>query len=57
MEIQDNVVQGLIAARYALDRGDARAADAAVETAVGSARRVITELLPPGRVPNLRRSL
>ncbi len=57
MEIQDNVVQGLIAARYALDRGDARAADAAVETAVASARHVITELLPPGRIRNLRRSL
>jgi signal transduction histidine kinase len=56
MEIQDNVAQGLIAARYALDRGDARAADTAVEAAIGSARRVITELLPTGGMPKLRRS-
>ena len=55
MDIQDNVAQGLIAARYALDRGDARAADAAVAAAVESARRVITDLLPPGRIPDLRR--
>lgn len=55
MEIQDNVTQGLITARYALDRGDARAADAAVEAAIESARRVITELLPAGSTPSLRR--
>jgi signal transduction histidine kinase len=54
MEIHDNVVQALIAARYALDRGDGRDADAAIAAAVASARGVITELLPPGRHPDLR---
>ena len=54
MEIHDNVAQGLIAARYALDRGDARAADKAITSAMASARHIITELLPPGARPDLR---
>jgi len=47
MEIHDDVVQRLAAARYAIDRGDLRAARELVDEGLGSARSVIGELLPP----------
>jgi signal transduction histidine kinase len=58
VEIHDNVVQGLAVAHYALQRGDAGAAAAAVEETLGRARALVGALLgdaPP--VPgDLRRS-
>ncbi|HYX86089.1 MAG TPA: hypothetical protein VE777_14040 [Gaiellales bacterium] len=46
MELHDNVAQGMIAARYALDRGDGESAAAAIASAAASARRVMAELYP-----------
>jgi PAS domain S-box-containing protein len=62
IEINDNVMQGLAAATFALELGDTRMAQAAVQQTVRSARRMMSELiggasgaLPP-RPGDLRRS-
>lgn len=45
LEINDNVVQGLVVAKYALDADDAGAAREAVERTLDSARHIIGDLL------------
>ena len=45
LEINDNVVQGLSVAKYALDAGDEGRAKLAVERTLASARHIVTELL------------
>jgi signal transduction histidine kinase len=45
LEINDNVVQGLTVAKYALDAGDPAHAKEAVERTLSSARHIVTELL------------
>ena len=48
LEINDNVVQGLTVAKYALDAGDIEDAKKAIEKTLGAARHIITELLDDG---------
>ena len=48
LEINDNVVQGLTVAKYALDAGDYEDAKRAVEKTLGAARQIITHLLDEG---------
>ncbi len=48
LEINDNVVQGLTVAKYALDAGDYDDARRAIEKTLGAARHIITELLDEG---------
>lgn len=45
VEINDNVVQGLAVASYALDAGDGPRAKAAIEKTLAAARSIINELL------------
>ncbi len=45
LEINDNIVQGLVVAKYALDANDGEHARAAVERTLVSARHIITDLL------------
>lgn len=45
LELNDNVLQGLVVAKLALDLGERDKAYRAVETAIGSASGMITELL------------
>lgn len=45
LEINDNVVQGLTVAKYALDAGDHEDARRAIERTLAAARHIITELL------------
>ena len=45
LEINDNIVQGLSVAKYALDQGHDDRSKAAVEDTLKSAREIITELL------------
>jgi signal transduction histidine kinase len=45
LEINDNVVQGLTVAKYALDAGDQAHAHEAVQKTLGAARHIVTELL------------
>lgn len=51
-ELADAVVQGIVRARWALDGGDAAAAEAALGEALAAARRLLTDLtgsdVPPG---------
>lgn len=62
IEINDNVMQGLAAATFALELGDTRMAQAAIQQTVRSARRMMSSLLsgPGGAMPprpgDLRRS-
>ena len=44
-ELADTVVQGIVRARWALDGGDAAAADAALTDALADARRLLTALV------------
>ena len=48
LEINDNVVQGLTVAKYALDAGDHEDARRAIEQTLAAARHIITELLEEG---------
>lgn len=48
LEINDNVVQGLTVAKYALDAGDTEDARQAIERTLSAARHIITELLDEG---------
>jgi hypothetical protein len=45
LELNDNVLQGLVVAKMSLDLGDHRRASEALETAIGSASHMITDLL------------
>ena len=45
LEINDNIVQGLSVAKYALDQGEDGKSQAAVEETLKKARSIITELL------------
>lgn len=45
LEINDNVVQGLVRAKLALDVGERKEGDAAVADTLGKARHIITDLL------------
>lgn len=45
LEINDNVLQGLVVAKLALDLGDPAKADRALSTSIESAGRMITDLL------------
>ena len=45
LEINDNIVQGLVVAKYALDANDSEHARDAVEQTLIAARRIITALL------------
>jgi hypothetical protein len=49
LEINDNVLQGLVVARMALDLDQQEKAVAALDTAIGSASHMITELLGTDR--------
>ena len=49
LELNDNVLQGLVVAKMSLDLGDQRRASEALETAIGSASHMITDLLGPDR--------
>lgn len=49
LEINDNVLQGLVVARMALDLDESERAKAALDTAIGSASRMITDLLGSDR--------
>ncbi len=54
LEINDNVVQGLTVAKYALDAGNHEEARRAIEQTLVSARQIITELLDAGEANDLR---
>lgn len=45
VQLNDDVVQGLIVAKLALEHGDADLADAAVERTLESARAIVADLL------------
>jgi PAS domain S-box-containing protein len=49
-ELNDNVVQGIVLAKYALDRGDAATAATMVESTLTEARRMIHDLLGEAEV-------
>jgi hypothetical protein len=49
LELNDNVLQGLVVAKMSLDLGDQRRASEALKTAIGSASHMITDLLGPDR--------
>lgn len=50
LELNDNVLQGLVVARMALDVGQPEKAQDALETTIRSASEIITGLLGPGRI-------
>ena len=54
LEINDNVVQGLTVAKYALDAGNQEEARRAIEQTLVSARQIITELLDSDEENDLR---
>ena len=45
IEINDNIVQGLVAAQYALERGEAEQTGAAIEATLAQAKAIIAKLL------------
>jgi PAS domain S-box-containing protein len=45
IEINDNILQGLVLAKYALERGDHEAHERALENTLTEARRIIDDLL------------
>jgi hypothetical protein len=47
LELNDEVLQGIVVAKLALDMDDEDRARSALETAIGSASRIITDLLGP----------
>lgn len=51
LELNDNVLQGLVVAKMSLDLGDDRRAAEALENAIGSASHMITDLLQSERRP------
>ena len=55
LELNDEVLQGIVVAKLALDMDDGDKARSALETAIGSASRIITDLLgPEGRAVEVR---
>lgn len=58
LEFNDNVLQGLVVAKYALAAGEAEGAGHAVEASLAEARRIIDDLLAAGRIEpgDLRRA-
>ena len=54
LELNDNVMQGLTVAKYALDVGNYEHARRAIEHTLVSARQIITELLEAGDENDLR---
>lgn len=48
MELNDDVVQGLVVARMALEVGDLATASDAVDRTLESARKIVSELLEAG---------
>ena len=48
LELNDEVLQGIVVAKLALDLGEQERATAALEKAIGSASRIITDLLGTG---------
>ncbi len=44
-ELNDNVVQGLVLAKYALGRDDRSAAERMLDSTLGQARRMISDLI------------
>jgi hypothetical protein len=49
-ELNDNVVQGIVLAKYALERGDVTTARAVVDSTLAEARRMIDDLLGDAEV-------
>lgn len=45
LEINDNVVQGLVVAKYAMDRGEHAMASEAIDGTLAKARRIISDLV------------
>ena len=54
LEINDNVVQGLTVAKYALDAGNLDEARKAIEHTLVSARQIMTRLLDAGEDDDIR---
>jgi hypothetical protein len=54
-EVQEGVVQSLVIATYELRRGNTPAAEAAVDEALASAKRIISSRLPEVKPGDLRR--
>ena len=50
----DDVVQGLAVAKYALEAHDERAAAQAIDTALATAKRLLTESTDPATVARIR---
>ncbi len=51
LELNDNVLQGLVVAKLALDLGQPERARTALESSIGSASAIITDLLAPDTRP------
>lgn len=51
LELNDNVLQGLVVAKLALDLGEHERARAALESSIGSASEIINDLLGPDHRP------
>jgi hypothetical protein len=47
LEVHDDVIQGLVSAKLALDLGDAGEASRVIEHALGNSRRVVDRLMAP----------
>ena len=54
LEINDDIVQGLTVAKYAMDAGDNVRAKEAVERTLKSARQIVTDLLNDDDAGDLR---
>ena len=54
LEINDNIVQGLAVAKYAMDAGDHDRAREAIELTLKSARQIVTDLLNDEGAANLK---
>ena len=51
LELNDEVLQGIVVAKMALDLGDRTRATEALESSIGAASRIITDLLGPDSHP------
>ncbi len=54
LEINDTILQGLVVARMALDLGERDRAVSALDSSIGSASHLVTDLLGPGHLPQTR---
>jgi PAS domain S-box-containing protein len=50
LEINDNILQGLVLAQYALERGDTETHERALASTLAEARRIISDLLSQAQV-------